>query len=429
MGYTLILFLLSFYANATDFTHLYPGTRATSMGSAFSSLADDPYGIFYNPAGLAQIRDIEISGGIARRRTTLNDMGEFSLAYTRPLPYKENGIFGFGYDSLRHSQLGNRDLFLFGYSDIKMLKYFQLPIFWGGNFRIVSIRYPDKSHLGIGFDGGIILRSKNGIRTGIVLSDLDLGLGQSFTTFIFANSYRYNDITYALDLRVRGGYAELFPGIEYSLYNDLFRLRAGKGININGKDYLTLGFGYQLEPIVCNFTYSIPWDGYKEEAGLYEISMTYKFGAASFLEKMVDDAATKLKELNSKIDDLNKQKNILEFELNKYQTGKGVLESELTLMQTRYKELQEKIKELEIEIIDAQFKKKNPAPKNEVVKPKEVWPKYHKVQSGDTLRSIAAKYYGDQNLWQLIYEANTNKINRGLPVEGATLNIPPPSNK
>ncbi len=423
-----LLFLYS-YSFSGDFTNLYPGARANSMGSAFASIADDPYAIFYNPAGLVQMRTTQLSSGLARRRTQFGDMGDFSVAYSRPLPFRERGVFGFGYDALRHSQLGNRDSFLFGYSDMLTMKYLQLPMLWGTNFRIVSLRYPEKSHLGLGFDAGVIFRSYKGLRTGLALSDLDLGLGRSFATLTIANSYKHEDTIFAIDLRIRGGYAEFFPGIERSFFNDLFRARIGKGININGRDYITLGFGYNTDPLVCNFTYSLPLDGFKSPGGVYEMSLTYKFEAPTFNEKMVIEASQRLKEINSKIEDLNKQKNSLEVEVTKYQTGKGILESDLAIMQSRLIELQEKVKNLEIEAIDAQFKKKNPPQRHKIIKKPEVWPKYHKTQPGDTLRSIAAKYYGNQNLWQIIYDANQDKISRGLPEDGAVLRIPPPVEK
>ena len=43
---------------------------------------------------------------------------------------------------------------------------------------------------------------------------------------------------------------------------------------------------------------------------------------------------------------------------------------------------------------------------------------------GDTLRGLAEKYYGDPNLWNKIYEANPEKMIRGIPKEGTELIIP-----
>ena len=48
----------------------------------------------------------------------------------------------------------------------------------------------------------------------------------------------------------------------------------------------------------------------------------------------------------------------------------------------------------------------------------------HKVVKGDTLRNLAETYYGDPNKWEVIYEANENRITRGTPKEGEELLIP-----
>lgn len=51
----------------------------------------------------------------------------------------------------------------------------------------------------------------------------------------------------------------------------------------------------------------------------------------------------------------------------------------------------------------------------------------HKVVPGDTLFSLAKKYYGDTNQYRRIYYANRNRISnpRNIPV-GMKLIIPPP---
>ncbi|MFW5993072.1 MAG: OmpP1/FadL family transporter, partial [Desulfohalobiaceae bacterium] len=40
------------------------GSKATSMGGAFSAYADDPFAAYYNPAGLSQISSPMASGGL-----------------------------------------------------------------------------------------------------------------------------------------------------------------------------------------------------------------------------------------------------------------------------------------------------------------------------------------------------------------------------
>ena len=52
----------------------------------------------------------------------------------------------------------------------------------------------------------------------------------------------------------------------------------------------------------------------------------------------------------------------------------------------------------------------------------------YKVQDGDTLTSIASKFYGDANLWNLIFEANRDQMTTADELQiGETLRIPPAS--
>ncbi|MCX7648835.1 MAG: hypothetical protein N2Z60_09500, partial [Elusimicrobiales bacterium] len=209
-------------STAKDFKHTYPGIRANSIGSAFSSIADDSYGIFYNPAGLNLIKDWQMSTTLNRKLSNKN-LGEFTLAYIRPVPEFKNGVFGFGYDSIRQSVKGKMDNYLFSYSNEKIIKYFQMPILYGLTTRITSVRYPEKSHFGIGFDTGILLRALNNYKFSIVISKFMFGLGQKLTTLTLGTSYTYKETIFSADLRVTGSYSELFYGFETKFNDDLFR--------------------------------------------------------------------------------------------------------------------------------------------------------------------------------------------------------------
>lgn len=437
----LLTLLLCPASEAADFTALNPGGRANGMGTAFGSVADDAYGIFYNPAGLSGMSYLEAGGGFARRLAPARPVGEANLVYIRPNPDIENKAAGFGYHALRQGGQGEKDTFLFGQGQRFTLKYFQQPVWWGYNFRITSLRYPagspdggnsGRSHFGLGGDAGLLLSANNGLRTGLVLSDVNFGLGKSLAAVTLANSIRLKGTLFAADLRVRGGHAEFFPGLERPLFNDLLRLRAGRGVKLGGVDYLAAGLGINLLPWVIDITASLPWKGFHVQGGVYEVSVVHRFGAPTFSERFVGDAAGRARELREQIDGLRQQRLGLENSIMTLRVNRGVMESELAQSQSRLRDLEDRLKETEVSVLDAQFRLDNPPPPPPPApraKPPEKWPRRHTVQPGETLRSISSKYYGNPNLWERIYQSNEKLIFRGLPREGSVLEIPPPPAK
>lgn len=425
----LIEFLSPLYSK--DFRFTYPGTRANSIGTAFSSIADDPYTIFYNPAGLNNLKDWQGSSNINRKLSKKN-MGEFSLVYVKPIPELKDGVFGFGYDAVRQSVKGKMDNYIFSYSNQKTLKYLQMPVLYGISTRITSIRYPYKSHLGIGFDAGILLSSIENYRFSAVISRFMFGMGEKLTTLTFGSSYYYRDTTFSIDLRTTSGYAELFYGIETKFHQDLIRIRAGKGDSLDGRDFIMFGAGINIDPLIIDLGFSYPYKGFHLNAGNYGVSITYKFTGINFYDRMYNESTQKIKELSLRSDALKQEVAALEKGVKELTSQKNTLETDLTIMNTRIIELQEKIKEKENEIADLEYLKnkkiKQPSvqQKNLQIQSEEKWPKLHKVEKGDTLRSISSKYYGTPDMWKLIYEENEDKILRGIPVEGEILVIPPP---
>ena len=106
MKKALVIALLALYplrAAAVDYTWHAPGARANGMGTAFASVADDPYAIFYNPAGLSSLRSLDARGGMGRRLSPLAPLGELSLAYARPAPNMANRTYGLGYHGVRQA--------------------------------------------------------------------------------------------------------------------------------------------------------------------------------------------------------------------------------------------------------------------------------------------------------------------------------------
>ncbi|OGR42889.1 MAG: hypothetical protein A2X35_09655 [Elusimicrobia bacterium GWA2_61_42] len=419
--------LLSAPACAADFTFLRPGARANAMGTAFSTVEDDAYAVFYNPANLTTLTALETRFETGRRLAPGFPEGEVSLAYIRPVPDVENKTAGFGYYAVRQGGGSSFDSLTFGTGKRAVIKYFQQPVFYGTSFRLMSLRYPGKSQLGLGVDAGLRLESDSGLRTSLVLSDLMFGLGRSLTTITLGNSYRLKNSLFLADLKARGSYSEVFLGLEQQLFNGLLAARAGKGVSLGGGRYLALGLGVNTLPWTIDLAWSIPWAGYNEISGYYGFNVGYRFGSRNFSEKLVGDASRQAETLKNQIDDLRLQRSNLESAIATYRVNKGMLETDLTMMQSRMREMETNLRELQLQTLEVQYKKENPKPVKKYSPPApERWPKLHKAAAGETLRSIASRYYGNPNLWERIYEANEKNISKGLPAEGAILTIPAP---
>ena len=112
MGIILSLFLISY---SPYFLTLYPGGQQTAMGGANVSIAEDAFGIFYNPGGIALQNNIDIT--FENSSIPEFEYGPFSFfvktkhwgfGINIPLFPKVNfGFFGTGiYTSFRDSLLG-----------------------------------------------------------------------------------------------------------------------------------------------------------------------------------------------------------------------------------------------------------------------------------------------------------------------------------
>jgi hypothetical protein len=375
---------------------------------------------------------MEVRLETARRLVPAAPEGEVSLAYIRPVPDNEDKVAGLGYYSVRQKGGLGMDSMVFSLGNRTVLKYLQKPVFYGMGVKIMSLRGLEKSHLGLGAEGGIQLENTSGLRTSLVLSDALFGTGKSLMTITLGNSYRIKNTLLLTDLRARGSHSEFFFGAEHSVFNGLVQARAGKGLALGGGDYLALGVGINTLPWTIDLAWSLPWGGYNENFGYYGVNVGYRFGAATFSEKLVGDAAKEVETLRTQIDDLRTQRANLESSIATYRVNKSMAETDLTMMQGRMRELETNIKELQVQSLEALYKKENPKPvKAYVPRPPERWPKLHKAAAGETLRSIASKYYGNPGLWERIYLANEKNVSKGLPVEGAVFTIPapPPSEK
>ncbi|MGC8867996.1 MAG: PorV/PorQ family protein, partial [Elusimicrobiales bacterium] len=86
------------------FLNYSPSARASAMANSFSSVTDDVFSIYYNPAGLVNVEQVEIGASYIK---SFEDMSNqyLSVAY----PYKPGRILGFAFQSFSNGDIQGYD--------------------------------------------------------------------------------------------------------------------------------------------------------------------------------------------------------------------------------------------------------------------------------------------------------------------------------
>ena len=83
------------------------GTRAIALANAYVAIADDPWAVYYNPAGLARISSVQMSAFFSPAQFGMTELRTVCAGATLPLSFCTCGVVidGFGYDVYRETSL------------------------------------------------------------------------------------------------------------------------------------------------------------------------------------------------------------------------------------------------------------------------------------------------------------------------------------
>jgi hypothetical protein len=413
-----------------------PGARPEGMGSAYTSIADDPQGIPYNPAALSGLKDLQIGMSLERLYGPPAPLAGVYLGYGRPLTEWPNGsktapgtAMGAAFYAQRQTGVANKDTLLLNYASRLQVDALPSPVRWGASTRFVSFDTGGSSKLGFGVDAGAQLDGPAGLRFGAALTELMVANISVLDTPSFAvgADRLWNDwLLTAVDYRTRPGRSTINPGLEFKLLSGLLKLRTGVGLDWAGVDQFAFGLGVDYSPLLLDFAFTVPPEGLNRDSGSYQVALMYRFGAAPFYGRFIGDASAAAAKLKTEIQDLTNQRMLLEQDIARDQASKTVLQTDLSSLQSRVDETRVEAKELDSQVTERKNAPPPPAPLPPVASSKTSWPRKYVVEEGDTLRSIAGKYYGDPAGWEAIYKANSDKMERGMPKVGAEIVIPAP---
>lgn len=432
-------------ARAGGLSDLLPGGRPAGMGFAYTAVSDDVWGMFYNPAGLARTPFPTAGLSLGRQLSPLGPVNSHAWAYTRPFPIRPGSTIGAGWYGLQQAGGGEKNELLFHYSDTLTVPrlFITKPFAVGGNFKFAQVAGRGESNaVSPALDGGVLFDTPNDTRIGLSITDLAPMLKVPVPSINLGTSWSWQRrVLLAADLRVRPGLTQFFPGVEVGFFQRLLKVRMGKGMPLDGVGQLAFGLGVDYSPLLLDFSMSMPSGGWNREGGAFHLTAQWRFGAPDFYGRFVGTAARRAEDLRSEIDELERKRLDAAAKAKASEADAESVTGQVRAQEERLRQLREDSRNLETDIERRRYDLGHPPPEapapaapapRPAAKPSPKrapapsFPLRHLVKPGDTLRRLADLYYGDGSLWEQIYDANADKVERGLPVEGSTLLVPAP---
>ena len=270
-----------------EFLNMGVGARALGMGGAFVAIANDATACYWNPAGLALLRQREMTMMHATRFSGIVHSNFVNFVY----PDQKGNAFGISWfrigvdDIPKSTKLDefNRPIiegYMKNVDQAIFLSYSRQAaekLYLGGNIKAIRQTVGDNSALGFGLDLAVLYRLANCVSLGLNLQDLagtfiywdtghrdtknpTLKWGVAFTKSF---SKLKGDLTLAVDQNIRfegetnentfsvGDFAgsDFQFGAEYWLFN-LIAFRAGLD-----RQYLTAGTGLKLKMFEIDYAF------------------------------------------------------------------------------------------------------------------------------------------------------------------------------
>ena len=280
-------------ATAYPILSLGSGARAVGMGKCFTAVADDASAVYYNPAGLAQIRQPEIA---LAHNLYLADGFYDNAEGVYPLP-GEGGTLAFDARYLNYGNIDKRDSFgnLLGtYTpfDVSVEGAFGFPVskttFLGFSSQWINENIDGTVESGLVWNAGLLLTPLERLTLGVNLKNLgvDTGGGSLPTELLWGGALRPSlgdDANSSFLFSVGGslafqGVSRLNGGVEYGIQKFLF-LRGGYDFYLQdnptgGIQGLDFGAGVRIGQF--QFDYAFSFEGDLGNIQLFSLSLFFE---------------------------------------------------------------------------------------------------------------------------------------------------------
>jgi len=277
-----LVFSTSCYANGpgtttASFLKIGVGARAAAMGEAFTAVASDGTSLYWNPAGLAQLKRKEIS---ATYNSWFEEITQGYLSLTFPT---SRGTMGFGANYVDMGKLEGRDVegnptgdftasdtYIFiGYARKLKKSSWGLTLGW-----LQDIIKDDKKDTFLA-NIGLLYPATDRFTLGVVVQNIGTKLGNDPlpSTFKVGAASKLKTLTLAVDVaKPQDNEIYYCLGAEWWLRNAL-ALRIGYKTNQDIGEGVTAGIGLKMGKTSIDYAY-VP---YADLGNTHRISLEIKF--------------------------------------------------------------------------------------------------------------------------------------------------------
>lgn len=298
------------------FEELGVSARATGLGGAFTAISDDPNAVYYNPAGLGQIRQSQLGAGYGKLYLGLSDesnLGNGFLSAVHPIIHRapqgdaetnwgtvglnwsnlhlvgayQEDAFGLTYGRKILNEVGFRDLGDFGTGPIyagASLKWMRRSYGSDGYTAIDPLFQKGLAKSAIGLDLGLLYRPTAHLAFGTSVRDLnqpDVGLGSTDVVpaaYRLGAAYQKGRMTVAADLLRKASDTGFALGGEMWLRGRTFAVRGGLDLGSRTRRNLNFGLSYDLNTLQADYAFVFPLAGIASTYGSHRFSVGFRFG-------------------------------------------------------------------------------------------------------------------------------------------------------
>ena len=281
------------------------GARAAAMGNVFVAVANDSYAAYYNPAGVAIVRNINIGTTYGMYYTGMTDGSSiYEADLSLSIPDEKSG-YGFYW-----KETGLRDYYsedtLAGAYAMQLSKNLVL----GGALKLRSVSYAKTYQVkltslsisGLSADLGALYNIASGLNAGLTIGDIlspNLGINSSNVVpmSIRAGLSWYpmsgtakRDLLVALDAYTAGSDFSIAAGGEYWAMPKVACVRGGYSTGNNGMSTISGGLGVRMGRLVEGMNFQLDYS-FELATSLAELGPTHRISINVVLDNPPKAAA------------------------------------------------------------------------------------------------------------------------------------------